>query len=96
MFGKEITIGDGLTISLVAMTIVFLILLIIMGCLQLFVYVGKLQADKVVEDVKPKTQKPVQKLDLNDEDMVVACLVATIEANKEYGSNMRVVNVKRI
>ncbi len=96
MFGKEITINDGLTISLVAMTIVFLILLIIMVCLKLFVYIGKLQADKVVEEEKPKVQKETSKLDLNDEDMVVACLVATIEANKEYGSNMRVVNVKRI
>lgn len=93
MFGEKIDIVDGLLVSVVAMSIVFLILLIIMGCLKLFVYIGKLQAEHKPTQVPTKT---LNKLDFSDEDMVVACLVATIDANKEYGNNMRVVSVKQI
>lgn len=97
---SKITVVDGLVVSLVAMSIVFLILLIIMICLKLLGYLKKFDKPTpkmTTNKVETRQQtKEVHKLDVNDEDMVVACLVATIEANNDLGCNMRVVSVKQI
>ncbi|MFV0424417.1 MAG: OadG family transporter subunit [Bacilli bacterium] len=92
---EKITFVEGIEVALVAMSVVFLILIIMMIILGSFKYIGKLQKKPEVK----KQSSPVKSrnmLNLSDEDMVVACLIATIDASEEYGCELRVVNVKEI
>ncbi len=93
---NNITIFEGIEVAIVAMSIVFLILVLIMVCLTLFKHLSKFESKEEVKPVVKNESKPVNKLDVNNEDMVVACLVATIDASEEYGCELKVVNVKEI
>ena len=68
---------------------------IIIYLLILLIYVGirKLTGKNVVNDVDE-----VQALPLNpdDEDALVACLIASIECRNEYHQNVRVVSVREV
>ncbi len=99
MFNGNLTITDGLIVALVAMSIVFIILLLIMVCLSFFKYLGKFEGkthQPVVSKVEARGVKEEHKLNLADEDMVVASLIATIEASEEYGYELKVVSIKQI
>lgn len=94
---ENITFMEGINVAIVAMSVVFLILLLIMICLSFFKHLGKFEAkEEVKEEVKTTTNRAVSKLDLNNEDMVVASLIATIDASEEYGCELKVVNIREL
>ena len=51
--------------------------------------------DKEIKEDKPENIR-YEKLDLNDEDAVVACLIAAIDCREQYHKNVEIVNVRRI
>ena len=88
---ENIGVGEALLIALIAITIVFLVLGIIIFISFLF--------QKGIEVVQKKTEIMPRKENeiLNsDEDAVVAVLTATIEFHKETGKDARVISIKRI
>ena len=88
---ENIGVGDAFLIALIAIAIVFLVLGIIILATFLF--------QKGIEEVEKKTQILPRKENaiLNeDEDAVVAVLVATIEFHKATGKDARVLSIKRI
>ena len=88
---EELTILDALLVALIAIVIVFLVLSIII----LFAYLfqkGIFFVDKKTK-ILPKKENEI----LNeDEDAVVATLVASIDFHKETGKDAKVVSIKRI
>lgn len=82
---------EVLLVSVICIVIVFLILSLIIGVCSL--------SSKGVELTMKRTHimpKEENKLLEEDEDAVVASLVATIEFNKETGKNARLKSIKRI
>lgn len=83
-------IGEVLLISVIAVAIVFTILALIIGICGAF--------SKGIEIVDKKTKiLPREENGLleKDQDAVVASLVATIEFNKEFKKDARLVSIKR-
>lgn len=83
--------GQVLLVSLIAIVVVFAILALIIGICSCF--------SKGIEIADKKTKilpKPENALLDEDEDAVVASLVATIEYHKETKQNARLVSIKRI
>ncbi len=99
---NDITIIEGLSVTVVAMGVVFTILLILMFSLMLFKHLGRIEIKSLEPEVNKVgmreniVKQNVNKLDLNDENMVVASLIATIEASNEYGCELRVVNIREV
>lgn len=88
---ESIGIGESLLIALIAIIIVFAVLAIIIFFTYLF--------QKGIEVVEKKTTIMPRKENeiLNqDEDAVVATLVATIEFHRETGKDARIISIKRI
>ena len=88
---EKIGIGEALLIALVAILIVFLVLTIII------LVVTTIQKGMQIVD-KKTTIMPRKENEIlnNDEDAVIATLVATIEFHKETGKDARVISIKRI
>ena len=87
----NISVGDALLIALVAILIVFTVLAII-----IFV---TWSMQKGMEKIEAKTNilpREENKILSEDENAVVAALVATMEFYRETGKDVRVVSVKRI
>ena len=87
----NISVGDALLIALVAILIVFLVLAVI-----IFI-TWSLQ--KGMEKVDAKTNilpREENKILSEDENAVVAALVATMEFYRETGKDVRIVSIKRI
>ena len=87
----NISVGDALLIALVAILIVFAVLAII-----IFV---TWSMQKGMEKVEAKTNilpREENKILSEDENAVVAALVATMEFYRETGKDVRIVSVKRI
>ena len=88
---EKIGIFEALLIALIAIIIVFLVLGIIIFVTYLF--------QKGVDVVERKTQiKPRKENQIlnEDEDAVVAVLVATIEYYKETGKDARVISITKV
>ena len=88
---ESIGLGDSLLIALIAILIVFLVLIVII------LVVSAIQ--KGVDVVEKKTSIMPRKENeiLNeDEDAVVATLVATIQFHKDTGKNARVISIKKV
>ena len=88
---ESIGLGESLLIALIAIVIVFLVLLIIILVTGVF--------QKGIEVVEKKTQilpREENAILSEDEDAVIATLVATIEFYKETGKDARIVSIKRI
>lgn len=88
---EKIGIVEALLIALIAIIIVFLVLGIIIFVTYLF--------QKGVDVVERKTQiKPRKENQIlnEDEDAVVAVLVATIEYYKETGKDARVISITKV
>lgn len=85
MFGNEITISEALIISVVAITIVFIILLLIALAITSFKYIFKEDVSTtafskvIVKDEKIKNVFDITKIVKEEE--IVALIVATIESN---------------
>lgn len=88
---ENIGIGESLLIALIAILIVFLVLAIIIFVTFLF------QKGIEVVDKHTLIMPKEENIILNDdEDAVVAVLVATIEFHKEFGKDAEVISIKRI
>ncbi len=88
---EKIGVADSLLVALIAIVIVFLVLSIIIFITYLF------QKGIEVEEKKTKIlPKKENEILNNDEDAVVATLVATIEFYKETGKDAKVISIKRI
>ncbi len=88
---KSMGVGDAFLVALIAIVIVFLVLLIIILITSIF--------QKGIEVVEKNTQinpKPENAILNDDEDAVVAVLVATIEFHKETGKEARVLSITKV
>lgn len=88
---EEIGIGEALLIALIAIIIVFAVLILVISITHL-IQKGMKAVDKLTT-ISPREENKI----LNeDEDAVVAVLVATIEFYKETGKEARVKSITRI
>lgn len=87
----KMTIGESFLVALVAILIVFVVLAIIIFVTWLM--------QKGMEKIDAKTNilpRDENKILSEDENAVVAALVATMEFYRETGKDVRVVSIKRI
>lgn len=107
MFGENITVFQSLQLTAIAMSIVFVLLLLV----QILVdFLGRFASKFLVEAKKPIPVKPAvtvssvkteKELDIkeltDDEDKLIAAFVASIEASKSNtDTRYKVVNLKKI
>ena len=96
LFGTE-AYGTGAIIALLAIVMVFIVLLVIIFLTDL---VTKLAGK---DDTEEKTVVPAVTsnagalpLNINDEDAVIACLVASLDLREETKKNVQVVSVREV
>ncbi len=104
MYSDIITLSDALFITVLSITIVFCILLLIAFCIMSFKYIFK--EENIKSQQKPQATKKVNvaqtpafdiKTIENDEDKMVAVMVATINSNENDEDKIyRVTNVREI
>ena len=87
----DISFTETLSITFISMLIVFGTLILIMGVIMLFRFLPQ-------EDPTPVVKKPVKYIPFEemDEDMKVAVLVATIDAQQEYNQEVVLKSVRKI
>ena len=88
---ESMNVGEAFLVAIVAILIVFLVLAIIIFVTWLL--------QKSMEKIDAKTNilpREENKILSEDENAVVATLVATMEFYRETGKDVRVVSVKRI
>ena len=96
---KKYDFGNGAIVCLVAIIIVFAVLLVIIAASAL---VSKLIERFVKEEAKPVLKNsPIVhndsiEIDINDEDMMAAILVATIDYRNEVKEDVKVINVREV
>lgn len=106
IFGAEISLMESLLVTAICMAIVFFVLILIAGILSLFKYIPaeakpeKAVAKKPVSAVSTPAKDETKAFDPNsvtDERMVVAMLVASMEAAAENdGAYIKVRNIREI
>lgn len=82
---------DSFVVALVAIAIVFLVLIVIIGVASVF--------SKIVKEVEYRKNinpRPENALLNEDEDAVVAVMVATIDYHREFKKDARLVKITRI
>ena len=107
--GNEIGFGKACLIALVAILIVFVVLCLIIGSIKLLQICVKKFSKKAPEVAKPVSQNvapvesnvPVSKgeennVNIEDDDMMAAVLVATIDYAEETKKDVKLKSVKRI
>ena len=88
---KDLNAAEGLLIAVIAILIVFLVLSVIIFVTWLL--------QKSMEKINAKTNilpKEENKILSEDENAVIASLVATMEFYRETGKDVRIVSIKRI
>lgn len=88
---ESMNVGEALLVAVVAIFIVFLVLSVIIFVTWLF--------QKGMEKIDAKTNilpREENKILSEDENAVVAALVATMEFYRETGKDVRIVSIKRI
>ena len=88
---ESMNVGEALLVAIVAIFIVFLVLSVIIFITWLF--------QKGMEKIDARTNilpKEENKILSEDENAVVASLVATMEFYRETGKDVRIVSIKRI
>jgi sodium pump decarboxylase gamma subunit len=96
MFSEYITIQEALQVTVISMTIVFFILLMMAILVDLLKHLAtkeepKKQLKEQIEKIKKKSQA-----NLEDEDAMVAVLVASIDYQTEINEDVRLVSVSKI
>ena len=86
----DFTFMDGLKITLPSIIIVFIILIILSFSISFFKYLPK---DKVIE--KTKKRKNIKKTN-DDEDEMIAMLMASILSKDEFSGDIKIKSIKRI
>ena len=100
--GTTISVGEGALYSIVAIAMVFAILLLIIGVTYLvFKLTGLFDLKKELDAAKKVNQgevapAPNGEVEIKDDDMMAAVLVATIDYRLTHKSDVRVVSVKQI
>ena len=98
-------LSDGALVTLISILMVFVILLIIIGITTLiFKAIGLFEMKKEIDEYKKtgvypekeETKEEKPNVDIKDEDMMVAVLVASIDYQNEIKQDVRLVNVKEI
>lgn len=84
------TFLDGLKLTVPSILIVFLILIVLFFIISFFKYLPK---DKVTE--KTKKSKAASNSS-NDEDKMVAMLMASIASKEDFDGDVRIKSIKRI
>lgn len=95
IYPDKIDFSTGLLISILAIIIVFVILYLIILCVQFSTIFFKNKKDKK-EDPQPITNTSKKNKEITDEDMMVAALIATIEFKNETNSDAKLVSIKQI
>ena len=88
---EPVSVGNSILIAVIAIFIVFLVLSIIIFITWLL--------QKSMEKINAKTNilpREENKILSEDENAVVAALVATMEFYRETGKDVRIVSIKRI
>ena len=88
---ESMNVGEAILVAIVAIFIVFLVLSVIIFITWLF--------QKGMEKIDARTNilpKEENKILSEDENAVVAALVATMEFYRETGKDVRIVSIKRI
>ena len=88
---NDLNAGEALLVALISILIVFLVLSVIIFVTWLM--------QKSMEKINAKTNilpKEENKILSEDENAVVAALVATMEFYRETGKDVRIVSIKRI
>ena len=88
---EDLNAAEGLLIAVIAILIVFLVLSVIIFVTWLL--------QKSMEKINAKTNilpKEENKILSEDENAVIASLVATMEFYRETGKDVRIVSIKRI
>lgn len=103
---QSMDVGTGALYSIVAILMVFVILLIIIGITTLvFKLTGLFEMKKQIEEQNKKEVLPTstqavvnepKQVEITDEDMMAAVLVATIDYRKEVKKDVRLVSVKEV
>lgn len=98
MFALAYDFGEGLLESLFCIVIVFAILFLITLAVDPLKKIGKKAAVPVPQAAEPETPAPkafgIE--DIKDEDMMVAALVAAIDARQTLKTDMIVKSVKEV
>ena len=76
--------------------ILALIFLAIVAAIYLAINKNKPQKQEVEETTSDEVSREVSPLDVNDEDAVVASLIAAIECRNEYHKNVQVISVRKV
>ncbi len=88
---ESIGLGDSLLIALIAIFIVFLVLIIII--LVVTIIQKGMEVIEKRTSIMPRKENEI----LNeDNDAIIATLVATIEFHKETGKDARVISIKKV
>ncbi|MFA6667479.1 MAG: OadG family protein [Bacilli bacterium] len=101
IIATQISVGDAAIYSLLSIVLVFAILLILIGVTALlFKWInmidarkGKVLVDKDGKEDAVIENKPVE---IKDDDMMVAVLVASIDYREEIKKDVKLVSVKEI
>ena len=98
LFDGNMTLSDGALYALLAIVMVFAVLLIIIGITSLvFKLMGLFELKAELEKKKDTATVPVKKTtEIEDEDMMVAVLVATIDYRNMTRKDVRLRSVRRI
>ena len=100
---SDLGFGKALIVSLIAILVVFLVLCIVIGAVKLmqlgYEKFGKKEsATKQVSTSTPEEAKYAQpkKVEITDDDMMVATLIATIDYTNETKKDVKVKSIRRI
>ena len=86
--------ADGAVIALLSIVMVFVVLLIIIILTDIISKVAGKDDEKTKEETVIAPSGVALPLNVNDEDALVACLVASIDYRQEIKKNIQVLSVK--
>lgn len=86
-------INEGFFISIFSILVVFITLYGLTVIVSLF---KNIKEEKTVEILPSTIVKPFGIEDITDELMMVAAIVASIEAKEEYNTDIRITSIKEI
>lgn len=94
--GSQMGIADGLVFSLFAILMVFAVLVIIIAITSFISYlINKFAKKEVTKEIKEE-RKVAKNLNIEDDDMMAAVLIASIDYQNEIKQDVRLTNVRRI
>ena len=98
----DMSIGDGAILSLVSILMVFAILLIIIGITSLVFKIVRMfeerekEKNAVVTNEKVSSTPVTKSVEIVDDDMMAAVLIATIDYQSEIKKDVRLISVREV